>query len=103
MTGRSKRIIAQNNLAEGTITDINRCWWFKINTKPVRTDSMDGAVFPNIISFSYKVNGCEYNGKKFIGINTRRLQKGDKITVYYDGDKPCRYALSDSVFGRELY
>ena len=103
MSGRSKKIIAQNNTAEGVITDMKKCWWLKINTKPVRSHSLDGAVFPCTLHFRYSVNGTEYNGKKFIGLNTRGLNEGGKITVYYDGDNTRRCALSDNVYGAELY
>ena len=68
MLSKRKRLIAQNNRTEGTIISLKKCWWLKINTKPVRSHSLDGAVFPYIINFKYNVNDTEYNGKKFIGI-----------------------------------
>lgn len=102
MLSKRKRLIAQNNRTEGTITSLKKCWWLQINTKPVRSHSLDGAVFPYIINFKYNVNDTEYSGKKFIGINTRGLSEGEKITVYYDKDRPSKYALPDSVYGREI-
>ncbi len=99
----SKKIISQSHIAEGTITDVKRCWWLKINTKPVRASSEDGAVFPDVIHFTYSVKGVTYTGKKFIGINTRGIKKGDKISVCYDEIKPRKYTLSDNFFGREMY
>ena len=88
-----KQIIAQNNITQGIITNVYSCWWFTINTKPVRAHSLDGAVFPDIISFEYNVGDISYSGKKYIGINRSGLKKGDKISVYYDKSKPKRWAL----------
>lgn len=97
MFGRKKRLIDENNRTQGIITSLKECWWLKINTKPVRTDSFDGAVFPYTIKFKYSVNNTEYKGKKFIGLNTRGLKAGEKITVYYDKEHPHRYALADNI------
>lgn len=99
---RNKKIISQNNVAEGIITGMKKCWWIKINTKPIRSDFLDGAVFPYTIFFKYSVNGTEYSGRKFIGLNTRGLNPGAKITVYYDGSHPARHTLNN-IRGRELY
>ncbi len=103
MFGRNKRLISENNRTEGTITSLKECRWLKINTKPVRTHSLDGALFPYVINFKYSVNDIEYKGKKFIGINTRGLKAGEKITVYYDKSRPSRYGLSDNIYGREIH
>ncbi len=88
-----RKIIAQNNFTQGTITDVYSCWWFQINTKAVRTHSLDGAVFPDIISFEYSVGDISYSGKKFIGVNKSGLKRGDKILIYYDKSKPRKCAL----------
>ena len=37
---------------EGVITDVKTCWWLKVNTKPVRRNMFDGALFPHIWVFS---------------------------------------------------
>ena len=42
---------------EGTVTEVKTCYWFKVNTKPVRTHAGDGAVYPHIIHFTYNVAG----------------------------------------------
>lgn len=101
MKSKDKKIITQNNCAEGTITEMKKCWWLKINTKPVRSHSLDGAIFPYTVHFKYNVDGAEYQGKKFIGLNTRGLNVGEKITVYYDGSHPSKYAVAN-ICGIEL-
>ena len=45
---------------EGTVTEVKTCYWFKVNTKPVRTHAGDGAVYPHIIHFTYNVAGQTY-------------------------------------------
>lgn len=94
MTRGKKKIIAQNNRTEGVITSVEKCWWIKINTKPVRSHSLDGAVFPEIIYFKYSVNDTEYNGHKFVGIR-KKFESGQRIAVYFDENKPSRYAVED--------
>ena len=102
MKSKDKKIIAQNNCTDGTITDLKKCLWLKINTKPVRSHSLDGAIFPYTLHFKYNVNGIEYKGKKFIGLNTKGLNVGGKLTVYYDGSRPSKHAVTN-ICGIELY
>ena len=76
----------------GTITAVSRCWWIKVNTKPVRRFSGDGAVYPSIITFSYQVDNIPYVGKLYIPYHYRVPQTGETIDVYYDPANPKNYA-----------
>lgn len=76
----------------GTVIKVSRCWWLKINTKPIRRYSGDGAVYPHIITFEYQVNGITYQGQLYIPVRYLVPQAGTAIAVYYDPDKPQRYA-----------
>lgn len=78
---------------EGVITEVKICWWLKINTKPVRTHMMDGAVFPHIIHFTYTVGGQTYQGKRYVHYNKRCPEKGEKLTIYYEWEDPAKYAV----------
>lgn len=79
--------------AEGVVTEVKICWWLKINTKPVRRNMFDGAVFPSIIHFTYTVNGEVYQGKRYVNWNKQSPQKGEKLTVYYEKENPAKYAV----------
>ena len=78
---------------EGKVTEVKTCWWLKVNTKPVRTSMMDGAVFPHIIHFSYTVHGETYRGKRYVNWNKRCPEKGEKLTVYYEKEAPAKFAV----------
>ena len=78
---------------EGTVIDVKPCWWLKVNTKPVRRNMFDGALFPHIIHFTYCVNGQTYTGKRYVNWNKHCPIKGEKITVYYETNKPDKYAV----------
>ena len=78
---------------EGVVTDVKTCWWLKINTKPVRRNMFDGAAFPHIIHFTYSVDGQAYQGKCYVNWNKHCPQKGEKLVVYYEKEKPKRYAV----------
>jgi len=78
---------------EGTVTDVRTCYWFKVNTKPVRTHAGDGAVYPHIIHFTYHVGGQAYTGKRYVQWNKRCPIKGAKINVYYKTDTPEKFAV----------
>ena len=90
---RKDKIIAQNNLAKGTIQKVTKCWWIKVNTKPVRLHAIDGAIFPHIMIFTYTVNGIEYKKRKYIGLRADTIGIFGNVDVFYDKDKPSRCAI----------
>lgn len=79
--------------AEGTVTEVKTCYWFQVNTKPVRRYSGDGAVYPHIIHFTYSVAGQSYTGKRWVQWNKRCPVKGEKITVHYEENAPEKFAV----------
>jgi len=89
----NKAILAQNHTVQGIVTDVKKCWWIKVNTKPVRMHAFDGALFPHIITYRYVVCGREYTGKRFIGVYTRCPQQGEHLPVYYREERPDQSAL----------
>lgn len=78
---------------EGTVTEVTTCFWFKVNTKAVRTHPGDGAVYPHIIRFAYRVGTKDYTGRRWVMWNKRCPVKGEKITVYYEAADPAKYAV----------
>lgn len=79
--------------ALGTVTEVSTCYWFKVNTKPIRRHSWDGAVYPHIIRFSYEVDGKTYSGKCWVPWTVRCPVKGEQITVFYEETDPQKYAV----------
>ena len=68
-----------NVQTEGTVISAEKQWWFKVNRKPVRRHSFDGAEFPYIIKVRYTVDGKEY--VKYRGrcrIHKRKVDLGGK-------------------------
>lgn len=94
------KIRAKKYSVPGTITDVSRCWWLRINTKPIRRFSGDGAVYPSIITFSYVVDNIPYVGKLYIPYRCRVPQAGETIDIYYDPANPKKYACC--AFGPAL-
>ena len=87
-----KKILAAGCSVPGTITAVSRCWWLQVNTKPIRRFSGDGAVYPSIITFSYRVDSVPYVGKLYIPHRYRVPQAGETIDVSYDPANPKKYA-----------
>ena len=87
------RICAGDNAVQGVVTQLKECRWYKVNTKPVRRDMLDGAVFPHIITFKYSVGGIAYTGRRFIPWYLRPPGPGSEVTVYYQPNRPEKYAL----------
>ena len=63
-------------------------WWLKINTKPVRKHTLDGATFPHVIKVKYTVDGKDYIRRKWIGANCHVPSVGSSVTVLYCSDNP---------------
>ena len=78
---------------QGVVTEVKRCWWLKVNTKAIRRNMFDGALFPHIIYFTYHVNGQTYTGKRYVNWNKRCPIAGEKLTVYYEESSPQKYAV----------
>lgn len=78
---------------EGVVTQVKTCWWLKVNTKPVRRNMMDGALFPHMIHFTYDVGSHTYRGKRYVNWNKQCPETGDKLTVYYEKENPAKYAV----------
>ena len=81
------------NKTIGTILSVQKQWWLKVNTRPVRRNAFDGAVFPHIVQVKYTVDGVEYIRKKWLGAGFRCPAVNEKVTVIYRVDKPTKFRL----------
>ena len=88
----SGRILSEGRSVKARVTQVSRCWWLTVNTKPLRRYSGDGAVYPYIITFVYSVGSISYEGKRYIPIRYRVPQVGETINIYYDPERPGNYA-----------
>ena len=89
----SNKIIADNSTTTATVTEVKTCWWLKVNTKPVRKNALDGALFPHIIYFTYTADGKEYKGSRYVNWNLRCPILNEHISVYFSKTDPSRYAV----------
>ena len=74
----------------GTVLSVAKQWWLKVNTKPVRMGTLDGATFPHIIKVQYVADGKTYTKRKWIGAGKSVPAVGSKLTVLYCSDKPTK-------------
>ena len=74
----------------GTVLSVAKQWWLKVNTKPIRIGTLDGATFPHIIKVQYTVGGDTYTKRKWIGAGKPVPAVGSKLTVLYCADKPSK-------------
>lgn len=87
-------IFRKGCITDGTVTKVEKVWWLKIKTKPVRLYATpDNTVFPYVITFSYSIQGVGYCGKRYIPVRYRVPERGEIIPVYYDPEKPKNYAI----------
>ena len=77
----------------GKILSVRRQWWLKVNTKPLRTGTLDGATFPHIVKVKYTVDGEEYIKAKWLGASVTPPSVNEQVTVVYREDKPSRFRL----------
>ena len=74
----------------GTVLTVTKQWWLKVNTKPIRMGSLDGATFPYIIKVQYIVDGNTYTKRKWIGAGKAVPAVGSSLTVLYSSNKPSK-------------
>ena len=70
-----------NEETVGKIIKVKKLWWLKINKKPIRTTSLDGAVFPLSLQVQYNVNNNEYVGKKIVAWDDNLTQNCVKANL----------------------
>lgn len=74
----------------GTVISVKKQWWLKVNTKPERMHTLDGATFPHIITVKYSVDGQEYTKRKWIKAREIPPALDTEVTVIYDENKPSK-------------
>ncbi len=74
----------------GIVISTSRQWWFKVNTKPIRMETMDGAIFPYVIKIQYTVNGTDYIKRQWISAGKQVPAIGSSVKLIYNADKPSK-------------
>ena len=75
---------------EGTIIDVKKIWWLKINKKQLRMTPADGATFPYLLKVKYTINNLDYEKKKMVYWGNENINVGEKVIVTYDEEKPSK-------------
>ncbi len=88
LKSRADRIISDGHRIIGTVKSVKACGWLKVNTKPIRTHSLDGALFLHKITYEYSVNNKMYCGKCILSPYKEPPGVGTEIVVYYDKSRP---------------
>ena len=87
------RILAKNHSTTASVTMVQKSYLYVIK-KPVRLYINDqNTLYSHFITFRYSVAGILYTGKLFVSPHYRCPQKGEKLEVYYDPEKPEKYAF----------
>ena len=74
----------------GTVISVSKQWWLKVNTKPVRMGTMDGATFPYIIKIKYTVDDKDYIKRQWISAGKPVPSEGSSVKLFYDKEKPSK-------------
>ena len=82
---------------KGTVVVVKKQWWLKVNTKPFRTHSLDGATFPYIITVTYNVDGQEYKAKKWIKAGYPVPSLNSNVLVSFDATKPKKGRIKRKI------
>lgn len=82
--------ISNENRTNGKIEKVTKCWWIKVNKKPVRINALEDALFPYLMTVSYTVNGKKYKKTRYIGLREGLIGICGTVNVYYDKSKPSR-------------
>ena len=62
----------------GIVIAATKQWWLKVNRKPMRLHTLDGAEFPYIIKIEYTVDGKAYTKRKWINAGDPVPKVGSK-------------------------
>lgn len=88
----SDRILAKGCSVTGIVTGVSRSYLYVVK-KPIRMIVTErNTMTSHYIFFTYAVNGIAYQGKLWVSLQYRCPQKGEQIEVFYDPEKPERYA-----------
>lgn len=86
------RILAKQYCVKGRVTMVQKSYLYVVK-KPVRLYVNDrNTLCSHFITFTYTVDSISYKGKLFISPYYRCPQKGEQIDVYFDPEKPYKYA-----------
>ena len=88
----SKRILKKNHSAKGVVTLARKSALYVIKKPVLLYPNDSNTLYSHFITFTYCVDSISYQGKLFIGPNSRCPQKGEQIDVYYDPENPKNYA-----------
>ena len=96
----AKKILQMEHCTEGTVTMVQNSHLYVVK-KPVRVGiNANNTAISHFVTFTYTVDCVVYTGKIFVTPYERCPVKGERITVYYDPEKPENYACS--AFGRKI-
>ncbi len=79
-----------NKETVGKVISISKQWWLKINTKPIRTHALDGAIFPHVIKVRYTAEGKEYTKRKWIKAGYPVPEVESSVRVIYSENRPSK-------------
>ena len=86
------KILAKKCCVQTTVTSVQISRLYVVK-KPVRIGiTEENTLFSHYINFTYTVDSIPYEGKLFVSLHYRCPQKGERIDVYYDPEKPENYA-----------
>ena len=87
------RILSKDCYTNGIVTAVGNSY-IHVVKKPVRLYPNErNTMYSHYIFFTYTVDVVPYKGKLYVDLACRCPQKGEKITVYYDPEKPQNYAF----------
>ena len=85
-------ILSKSCCTKGTVTLVQTSF-IHVVKKPIRIHiNPSNTIFSHFITFVYSVDGVTYKGKRYVDLMYRCPQKGEEIDVYYDPEKPEKYA-----------
>ena len=87
----TQRIVALGVHTAGMVTEVQTCWWLRVNTEPYRTTK--NPRYPHIVRFSYEVNGISLNGTFFLNWQNDPPAVGQRFRLFYDPTNPKKFAV----------